>query len=229
MAELLKTPGVYALVVPSGAMYIGASANIRRRFHQHTYMLRNKIHHATRLQEAWSAQGERIECRVLVACAAKDMLMYEQIAMDAFTPEMNTSATAVCMHDPGIRALAVQRRKEVIASRKAAGRDYGRALRGTTKPVAVRELLSQRTKEAFADPDIREKYAAAKRGKPSNARKSVLCVDTNEVFDSATAAAAKHGCSMSAIANAAAGKSKTSVGLRWAYIQSPLNKDSECL
>jgi hypothetical protein len=46
----------------------------------------------------------------------------------------------------------------------------------------------------------------------------VICVDTEEIFESVTAAAQRHGVSTSAISAAAKGKCKTCKNYRWRYV-----------
>ena len=53
---------------------------------------------------------------------------------------------------------------------------------------------------------------------PTKAKKKILCVETNEVFDTAREAGRKYGASKTSISMAASGATKSSCGLHWSYV-----------
>ncbi len=58
-------------------------------------MLRKGKHHSPHLQHSWAKYGDAaIEIKLIVSCAPKDLLMYEQRAMDILRPEFNVNPSA---------------------------------------------------------------------------------------------------------------------------------------
>lgn len=78
--------GIYKIEhVPTGRVYVGSALHLsaRRSFHRHH--LRNGTHHSSKLQRAWTKYGEQaFSFRTLLLCAPRDLIFYEQRAMDAF-------------------------------------------------------------------------------------------------------------------------------------------------
>lgn len=69
----------------SGNLYIGSSCNIFQRFHSHWSKLARGIHANKYLQAAWNKYGEsRFAFEALLFCAERDLIFYEQRAIDAF-------------------------------------------------------------------------------------------------------------------------------------------------
>lgn len=91
----MKT-GIYEIVNSvDGKRYIGSAANFRARFSSHLTRLRQGVHHSRKLQNAWNKHGSEVfEFRRLLLCLPSDLLMYEQIAMDALLPEYNVAPKA---------------------------------------------------------------------------------------------------------------------------------------
>lgn len=96
MRKKLKT-GVYAITcVATGKKYIGSAAkSLASRRRQHYCELRKNRHHTSKLQNAWNKYGESsFRFDVLLYCRPDDCVMYEQLAMDAYKPELNIKLIA---------------------------------------------------------------------------------------------------------------------------------------
>lgn len=78
--------GVYVIRnTVSGRVYVGSSKNLLRRFNHHRYTLSIGMHHSSKLQNSWLKHGEKaFSFEKLLVCSVKDLLMYEQIAIDYF-------------------------------------------------------------------------------------------------------------------------------------------------
>lgn len=89
MAEL--NTGIYEIVnTINGKRYVGSAVTIRGRFAVHRMMLRRGEHHSPKLQRSWDKHGEvAFAFRKLLVCSRENLLMYEQIAMEALQPEYN--------------------------------------------------------------------------------------------------------------------------------------------
>lgn len=78
--------GVYKITNSlNGKVYIGSSINMSKRCKQHFYALNNDVHKSVKLQNSFNKYGEsaHVFSRLLI-CNKKDMLMYEQRAIDIF-------------------------------------------------------------------------------------------------------------------------------------------------
>jgi len=78
--------GVYAIENQvNGKIYIGASANIQKRFMSHKYNLRGGYHGNSHLQASWNKYGEgNFNFFPLMSCKRKELTKLEQKAMDTF-------------------------------------------------------------------------------------------------------------------------------------------------
>lgn len=75
--------------------YIGSSRCMRSRWTQHRRRLRQGRHHSPHLQRAWRTYGEQaFRFRVLEECAVDQLLVREQIYLDAFKPSFNVTMLA---------------------------------------------------------------------------------------------------------------------------------------
>lgn len=76
--------GVYLIRnIISKMDYVGSSIDITKRFSAHKRALNRNSHPNTHLQNAWNKYGEvAFEFVVVAECAVKDLLQYEQEALD---------------------------------------------------------------------------------------------------------------------------------------------------
>lgn len=88
--------GVYCIEnVTNGRRYIGSAVDIQKRWKEHRRGLSEGRHHSRFMQRCWDKYGEAaFSFRILIFCAREHVLMYEQILLDAWKPEYNTSPTA---------------------------------------------------------------------------------------------------------------------------------------
>ena len=67
----------------NGKFYIGSATEIKKRWREHKYELRNGKHHNPHFQFAWDKYGEQnFEFTTLQLCEIKDLVKYEQIWLD---------------------------------------------------------------------------------------------------------------------------------------------------
>lgn len=86
--------GVYVISTPSGRQYVGSAVHFGRRFQGHRAHLRRGTHCSKKLQAAWSKYGEQMRFERLLICAPEHVVMYEQLAIDALRPVLNTAPVA---------------------------------------------------------------------------------------------------------------------------------------
>jgi len=78
--------GIYAITsCTSGKSYIGSTANLKRRLSTHRSWLARGRHPNAHLQSAWRKYDETdFLFEVLISCEPKDLIFYEQRAIDKF-------------------------------------------------------------------------------------------------------------------------------------------------
>jgi group I intron endonuclease len=108
--DFVGTGGIYEIVnANNGKRYVGSAVNFARRWAGHQCRLRAGRHHNRHLQSAWNKHGAgAFTFKPLLVCEKRDLLMYEQIALDALRPEFNVEKIAGssigCARTPETRA-----------------------------------------------------------------------------------------------------------------------------
>jgi group I intron endonuclease len=91
MAISVNSSCVYlATDVHTGDRYVGSTKSFRSRVESHKTLLRRNKHTCRGMQSAWNSSPDRIKFSMLLVCARENLLMYEQLAIDALNPELNT-------------------------------------------------------------------------------------------------------------------------------------------
>jgi len=87
--------GVYAIISPSGSMYVGSARNFNHRWYRHKRDLENKSHHNIHLQRVSDKYGQsNLIYKILLVCSASHLIFYEQRAIDTLSPELNICKVA---------------------------------------------------------------------------------------------------------------------------------------
>jgi group I intron endonuclease len=88
--------GVYEIVnTVDGKRYVGSASDIKGRWAVHRHGLSRGKHHSRYLQAAWNKHGgDQFVFRALLFCDKPNLLLYEQAAMDALSPEYNLAKFA---------------------------------------------------------------------------------------------------------------------------------------
>lgn len=92
----MKSSGIYEIVnLKNGRRYVGSAVNLGRRWYMHKYHLMRGTHWSAHLQATWNKHGDsNFAFRPLLLCARQNLIMYEQIAINALKPEYNKCPTA---------------------------------------------------------------------------------------------------------------------------------------
>jgi hypothetical protein len=80
--------GVYSVTSEDGRQYVGSSRDIYKRWREHRCVLRNGTSKNRPLQDAWE-ECKSFVFEILIICSPEHLLLYEQTAIDAFTPPFN--------------------------------------------------------------------------------------------------------------------------------------------
>ena len=88
--------GIYVIVnVVNGKRYIGSAKLLGHRLYHHRLRLTNGRHHNRHLQKSWDKHGPAaFEFRIIIICEPRDLLLFEQRAIDSLKPEYNICPTA---------------------------------------------------------------------------------------------------------------------------------------
>lgn len=78
--------GIYQIInLVDDKRYIGSTVNFKNRKRFHFSLLVRNIHHNQYIQNAYNKYGkENFEFQILLYCEKKDLLFYEQIAINIF-------------------------------------------------------------------------------------------------------------------------------------------------
>ena len=83
--------GIYKITnVANGKCYIGSAINIKKRWQRHNAHLNTNRHHSLYLQRAWNEYSETsFIFELLLRCEKKDLIFFEQRAIDTYKPDYN--------------------------------------------------------------------------------------------------------------------------------------------
>ena len=158
--NLRMNTGIYEIVnAVNGNRYVGSAVNVSTRWRSHKAALRRGNHDNQYLQRSWNKYGaDSFGFRLILLCAPKDLLLYEQRCIDGFSPEYNMAPTAGNLlgykHTDEAKA-------KVSASKKG--------MKRPTFTIETRERMSIARRGKKHSPEHRYNNAAARRGKPLSA------------------------------------------------------------
>ena len=146
---------IYAIVSPSGNLYIGSAKDTEKRWNQHRSALRKGVHHSTVLQRAWEKYGEdNFRFIVVVPCQESDLFPYEQMLIDRLKPKYNVNPSAC-----GTRGL----RWSEESKARIRGRSVGKEARAKISAALTGKHPTEET---------RQKLIASHAGKPWTAARA---------------------------------------------------------
>lgn len=151
----MRKSGIYAIYSPSGARYVGSALNINRRWYMHLRSLRRGDHHCAGLLRAARKYGiESLRMAVLELCEPADLLVREQVHIDATPYRQRYNSALIAGSCLGMRHT------------EEARRNMSQAHIGNRHSPEARAKISayQRTKPPVTD-ETRAKMRAAQLGK----------------------------------------------------------------
>lgn len=177
---MINSSGVYAIINKNnGKKYIGSAHNFRNRFKSHRSALFLGKHSNKKLINSWKKHGaDAFEFKILVVCAKKDVIFYEQLIINAYgsvNNGYNISPTAG--NCAGLKHTDERKRKQSIAMTGFKHTDAARLLISESKKGKKlsdhhRKRLSEGGKGKFISVEHRAKLSAAitgiKRPPPSD-------------------------------------------------------------
>ena len=167
--------GIYEIFnTVNGKRYIGSARSFTARWKKHRLDLLYGKHHSPFLQHSYNKYGaDSFQYRILILCAEKDLLMYEQRFLDAMKPEYNSCGTAGCRRGVKLtpeQCAAISERtkrmwaenREMMLARSGQAWKYNK--NGHT--VETKARISEKKKGVPQPPGAAEKSAASRRGIP---------------------------------------------------------------
>lgn len=97
-----KISGIYSIAnIDDKHQYIGSSCDVKNRWYNHRWGLKNKRHHSPYLQRAWEKYGpEKFVFSILEECTKDTLVSREQHYIDLYKPEYNTAPFAATPPPP---------------------------------------------------------------------------------------------------------------------------------
>lgn len=137
--------GIYLITTPSGKQYVGSAVNFIRRWTNHRNELIAGTHHNKPLLSAFMKYGMAgLTFEKLIVCEKKDLLLYEQIAIDTLNPRLNVLRIAGSAL--GMKLTLEAREKIRFAASHISAETSARrsaAQTGRVMPAATREKISK--------------------------------------------------------------------------------------
>ena len=159
---MIDCSGIYILQFEGVGDYIGSSQYVSKRIKYHINMLLRMKHDNYKLRKAYSRCGELgIKTRLLIQCRKQDLLMYEQLAIDAFSPSLNISKCAGKVDSEILSKSMKERWNDPIARKLLSS---GNAMRGKKHTPESKLKMSKSIKIAWQDEDFRKRQSLNRIG-----------------------------------------------------------------
>ena len=194
-----------------GKRYIGRSANVSKRWREHKALLRKGKHHNKHLQHAWNCYGEGSFHFEVLEYANPDKLGELEIAYISKYKTFGENGYNFTMGgDGGLLGMVISEDTRRKISEANKGKHHTPEEKAKTS-----KALKGRT---FSD-EHKRKIGEANR---TSHVKSVLCVETGQVFKSVKEAGDYFKTDSSNIGHACKGRQEKAKGYHFAYIEEVL-------
>ena len=179
----------------NGKVYIGQTrVGYKKRTNEHLYSLRKNIHNNDYLQRAWNKYGEEsFSFSIVETCDIN---------------ELDDKETNWISHF----------RNSVGSYNLESGGNKNKTHCDESKIKMSKASKKKWNNPEYANP-LRKKMKEVHGGKNNINAKKVICINTNEVFETMTEAANKYSLNMKNISQVCAGEKATTRGLQFAYYE----------
>lgn len=94
-----KCSGIYQIThSASGRNYVGSAVNLNKRLKEHVRQLNEGCHHSKFMQRVFKKHGaDSLSFKILLFCDKKNLIFFEQRAIDTIKPEFNSVPTVGSM------------------------------------------------------------------------------------------------------------------------------------
>lgn len=171
MASISRTPSIYQIRhIASGKVYVGSAINPRKRWKEHSGLLRRGIHHSLHLQSAWGKYGEAAFVFEIIepVLFVEDLIVREQYWIDALRasePANGYNMTPLAGSTLGTKRTDETRARIADAVKAQwkndpAVRERMTALgKARAADPAMGANISAKAKARWADPEVRERMS----------------------------------------------------------------------
>ena len=168
----LKLSGIYQIKnLVTGKLYIGSAKEFRLRFNVHKTYLRKNTHCNKKLQNAWNKYGEEgFSFEPLFVCAQRDLIFYEQRALDVF----DAVAKGYNINSKAESCLGTKQSPEHISKRTAGQKGSKMSKEAVEKAVATRKENGSYT---YSD-DYKQKMSDSMKKRFENPEEAKRISDT---------------------------------------------------
>ena len=168
----MNAAGIYAITnTTNGKAYVGSAVNLGRRLKYHRDCLRRGTHFNAHLQSSWKKYGaEKFVLRPLLICVEKDLLLYEQRAINAYRADgLAYNTRHVANSNVGLKYGPVpeERRLRIAASNRGIKKPPNKNTLGMKHSEVTKEKMraSHAAREIYFSPEVRAKISAANIGR----------------------------------------------------------------
>ena len=232
----------------NGKLYIGSSKNLKSRFQTHQKNLRNNYHENQHLQRAYNKYGkDNIIFEVIEICAIENQYLCEQYWIDKFFGDNCYNLNPIASRPPSPKGN-VEVYKKVSHALKEWHKDpenkkkYSETHKGHYVSEETRIKLSKankgkkpskqciegykkyRLENPHLSEETKRKISEAGKGRihteesKVKMRTKVICVETQQIFNSVGDAGTFAGIHYTSISKCCKGHIKTAGGYHWQYI-----------
>lgn len=122
--------GVYQIKnIVNNKIYIGSTRNFKKRYHEHSHLLRKGIHQNRYLQNAYNKYGEdNFIIELIEICKEDELTIREQHYIDVLNPEYNITKEV-------IRNTPSKESRELMSKSRIKGFKEGKIIPYQAKPV----------------------------------------------------------------------------------------------
>lgn len=183
----------------NGKVYIGQSVDIEKRWKDHRWLLRHGKHHSPHLQRAYNQNPQSLVYEVVMECPEDMLNTYEDMMIQRYRADEAEYGYNIAHKAEGHGRLP----PEIIAriSEKKKGRDCAHMRGRKLDPVWCQHISDAQTN-----------------------KKKVICLETDDIYDSAVCASKQTGLDRAHIASCCKIHSRTIGGYHWAFYDDYLER-----
>jgi group I intron endonuclease len=230
-----KVCGVYAITnIINNKKYIGQSIDIYVRWRNHKSALKHNRHNNEHLQSAWNTYGEEnFIFEILAICDVDKIDDIEQYYIALFNCMNNAYGYNRESGGHNNRSLSEESRKKISDKHRGVKltdehkQKIGLAGKGRVLSEVSRDKIREAITGIKRSDETRERITNSRKGENSWCRRSVYCIELNEMFASIENACQKYGFNSSSLCSHLQGRYKwsgrhpeTNAKLHWVYTDS---------
>ena len=163
--------GIYQIVnTVNGKRYIGSASKLGKRWGQHRYALKNGKHCNRHLLAAWRKYGDKnFVFKRLLVCATQNLVMYEQLCIDALKPEYNKRQQAHSNVGVKVSDKTKQKLREINTGKKLSAQTRLKMV--GWQNAAGKHHISPEAREKMSAPHRGNTYRLGKKNSPEHRAK----------------------------------------------------------